>query len=537
MIVSPHPPDKTAKRITPHRKIWYYCLAAGLLLGILISLIILLPEVRQFIILAIEQKVLNRELQSPQIWIQKLFYFSLAAIPSIILIGFLFLTSPGRKLANKIELESKIANQVYFSKEKLVEIISSEKFFTVFCLLSGFLVFSMAFFRAANTGITHDEAFTYLYYVLPNIYDSFIRNPILNNHLLNSFCIRAVNFFSQSGYNELLIRFPNLIFYCIYLYFSFLIAKQYKNRFFIYILFISNYYLNEFFGLARGYGMACACINAACYFFEKWKISHINKRADNYHFLCFMLFCSTGALSNSITLYIILSFLLIINFKYRKDLLKLSYVPFYIIFFLSALYPILFSNRGGEDVYSTYSIISSIMSLPNMFSNSRYPSFMIAVLSFLSFIYLSIKTRAKNDYCLILAIFFIVCIVSQIIFNRGYPVMREMIPLYPVFVIIMANTLEYIPNWNIKKPLFLVCTIALCLQFYLKIDTKSTRDWNDNYSIRDMVYSYIASNDIIANREEFQSFIEENQESSGSFPVFIFYTVKAELFLKDRIEK
>jgi len=516
------------------RTIGYYCLAAALLFGLLISLILLLPQVRHFILSMIEQRILYRELSQPQKWMGKLFRYALASSGFMVLLGFFFLTPQGRKLANKTESEDNANNRIAFDIDTVKGIVSSDKFFTGFAVLAGFSAFSIAFFRAANTGITYDEAYTYLNYVLPDIFVSFFKSQLLNNHILNSLCIRAISALSQSKYNELLIRFPSLVFYCIYIIFSLLIAKQHKNWFLIFILFISNYYLNEFFGLARGYGMACTCITAACYFFERWKLNYTSRKPDASCFLCFLFFCSLGALSNSITLYGILGFLLIINFKYKKNLFRPAYFPFYMAFLLAALHTLGASN---EAVYSTHSIYSCIMSIPNMFSDSKYPALLTALTFFLSFIYLMIKTKANDDYCRILAVFTIVCIISQLVFRRGYPVAREMIPFYPVFVIIMANALAYLPNRKMAKPAFAICIAALCFQFFLKIDAKSTRDWNDNYSIRNTVYAYIASNDIFANREEFISFIKTSREQSEDNPVFTFYAEKAEQYLKNRAKE
>ena len=405
-------------------------------------------------------------------------------------------------------------------------------FFKGFAFFTSISIFMIAFFRAANTGITWDEALTYLNYVLPNIFDSLFKNQLLNNHILNSFFIRIINIFSQSGYNELFIRFPNLVFYCIYMFFSFLIAKQYKNKFFVFILFIFNYYINEFFGLARGYGMACASITGAFYFFEKWKIVRTNEKPTNFLFICFLFFCLLSVLSNSITLYIVISFLLIINFKYKKDLLQPSYFPFYIIFFLNALHTII-NSVGVGSVYSTHSIYSSIMSIPNMFSNIIYISWLILIIFLLSFFRVIIKTKTKNDYCLLMIFFIIICLFSHIIFRRGYPVTREMIPFYPLFVMIMASATEETPNCKTKNIFLMICTVALCFQFVIKINLKSTGDWSDNYSIREVVYNYIGTHGIQTNKEEFRSFIDIYWKQSGNNPVVIFYAEKAELFYKN----
>jgi len=520
-------------------------LAVILLLGLLFSLLALLPQIRQFVCTIVEQLVLHRKLLNPEKWKYKLFEYALVSSGIMLMLNFLFLTQLGRKLTqlgrkliNKTEPEGKTGN-ASFNISMFKDAFSSERFFAGFAVFTGIIVFTIAFFRAANTGITWDEALTYQLYVLPNIFDSFTKNQILNNHFLNSLCIRVVMFFSQSKYNELLIRFPNLLFYCIYIAFSYLIAGQYKNKFFVFILFISNYYLNEFFGLARGYGMACACMAGVCYYFEKWKSVYINKRNDHMPFLLFLFFCTVAALSNSITLYISFCFFILINFKYKKDIFTLPNMFVYIIFFLVVFHSVRSSNRGGEGVYSTHSIYYTVMSIPSMFTDSTYLTFLIALVSFLSFGWLIIKTKANDDYCWVLIIFIIVCVVSQVVFQRGYPVMREMVPFYPVFVIIIANALKYVSNYRITKPILAVCAVLLIFQFSLKINSGSTKDWNDNYSIRNVVYSYIVSHDVLNNKEEFLSFIRACQDirtsqgqSSGE-PVFTFYVEKVEYLLKN----
>jgi hypothetical protein len=504
-----------------------------LLFGLLGSLVLLLPQSRQFACNLIEQSVLHRELRNSDKWKNKLLEYALISSGLILTIGFCLLTKPGRKLVNKTEPEG--GNSWKVDIHILKTFLYSEIFFAAFVVFTGMAVFLIALFRAANTSITWDEALTYQYYVLPSIFDSFIKNQMLNNHLLNSFCIRMIMFLSQSRYNELLIRFPNLIFYCIYIIFAYKIAKRQKNKYFVFILFISNYYLNEFFGLARGYGMACACMTGVCYFFEKWKSVYISKENDNKSFLLFLFFCLLAALSNSITLYISLGFLILINFKYKKDILTLPNLFVYIVLFLIGLHSVNYSNRGGESVYSTHSLYSAVMSIPIMFSDSIYLTILIALVFFLSFCWVIIKTKVRDDYCLLLVIFIIVCIVSQLVFRRGYPVMREMLPFYPVFVLIVVDALKYFSNYKITKPILAICTLLLCFQFVLKINTKSTKDWNDNYSIRDNIYNYIGSHDVLNGNEEFMDFIKISQKQFNGNPVFIFYAEKTKYLLKNKI--
>jgi hypothetical protein len=505
-------------------------LATILLLGLLGSLVFLLPQPRRFACAFAEQLVLHRKLNNPDFWNHILLKYALISSGIMLALNFLILTQPGRNLINKTESEDGTKNKL-FDICTLKCIYSSEKFFATFSVFSGIAVFLIALFRAANTGITYDEAFTYLSYVLPDMFYSFTKNQLLNNHLLNSFFIRVIMFLSQSKYNELLIRFPNLIFYCIYIIFSYLLAKQYRNKFFAFTLFISNYYLNEFFGLARGYGMACACMTGACYFFEKWKSVYINKKNDSVPFLLFLFFCSLGALSNSITLYISLCFMILVNFKYKKYVFALPNFFCFFIFFLTTLHLVKFSS-DGYPVYSINSIYYTIISIPNMFTDEIYLALLIVLLFLLSFGWIMLETKTKDNYCWVSVIFIIVCIVSQLVFRRGYPATREMIPFYPIFVLIVVNALKYFSNYKIMKLIFAICTLLLCFQFILKINTKSTKDWNDNYSIRDDIYNYIGSHDVLNDNEEFMDFIKISREQFNGNPVFTFYAEKAEYLLK-----
>ncbi|MDR0598025.1 MAG: hypothetical protein LBG14_05915, partial [Treponema sp.] len=122
----------------------------------------------------------------------------------------------------------------------------------------------------------------------------------------------------------------SLVFYGIYIFFAYRTAKEKKHPCLVFILFIANYYLNEFSGLARGYGMAAACMAAALCVFDKWK----DEVANKHLFRCFMIWCSLGVLANGIALYTVFCILMVIMVKYRKNLIRLSNLPYFLVFFL-----------------------------------------------------------------------------------------------------------------------------------------------------------------------------------------------------------
>jgi hypothetical protein len=291
------------------------------------------------------------------------------------------------------------------------------------------------------------------------------------------------------------------------------------------VLFIANYYLNEFFGLARGYGMAAACILAAFYYFENWKKDKDNVRFFHY----FMMWCSFAALANGIALYTIFSVLSIITFKYRKNIVKLSNSLYLFIFLMVALFVILMS-RPGKSLASADNFSVSILSAV-FGSFVQSPSMMFACFAVFigALVYVMAKTKCKNDYGLIYSIFVCVCFISNAVFHRGYPNSREMIPFYPVMVLVVADALKCIKPGIITKSLFALISAAVCVQFILRINITSTRDFNDNYRIRNEILAYAVTNNIAgSDKAEFEKFIDNYRN-----PVAKFYALKLTLFLNE----
>jgi hypothetical protein len=145
------------------------------------------------------------------------------------------------------------------------------KFF-IFAIALGGFVWIVALARAAETALTWDEAYTYLRYSAPNIFISSLPSmQTVNNHILNTFLIRLASFLTNTEYSELIIRFPNIFFAIIYIVFSYKISKNIKYSYFAFSLLIANYYLNEYFSLARGYSMSASAMVAALYYFIRFR--------------------------------------------------------------------------------------------------------------------------------------------------------------------------------------------------------------------------------------------------------------------------
>lgn len=137
----------------------------------------------------------------------------------------------------------------------------------------GLLFFTYVFTRSILVGITFDEAWTIGAFVRGSFYNIFVCEPIIaNNHVLNSFLIKLIYSFGQE--TVFLARLPNLISMVVYLYFSYKICTTFFEPLLglsLYLLLISNPFLLDFFGLARGYGLALGFLMASIFFLLKFR--------------------------------------------------------------------------------------------------------------------------------------------------------------------------------------------------------------------------------------------------------------------------
>lgn len=102
-----------------------------------------------------------------------------------------------------------------------------KKKFDIFFIVLATLVFIIALVRSFTMDITIDEAITYIYYI-GNKWT--IYGITANNHLLNTILALFFNFITQSHYNVFVIRIPNLMFYLLYIFYTYKISALYKNR-------------------------------------------------------------------------------------------------------------------------------------------------------------------------------------------------------------------------------------------------------------------------------------------------------------------
>ncbi|HEY6159904.1 MAG TPA: glycosyltransferase family 39 protein, partial [Bacteroidia bacterium] len=135
-------------------------------------------------------------------------------------------------------------------------------------IVTGLFLFTYVLLRAYLLSFTWDEAYTYLYFVRDHAWLPYeFTTMAANDHLLNTWLMKccAILF----GNSEFSLRLPNVLFFLVYLYFSFRIAFCFSNpvhRLCAFLLLCLNPYQLDFFGAARGYGMSFALLSGALYF-------------------------------------------------------------------------------------------------------------------------------------------------------------------------------------------------------------------------------------------------------------------------------
>ena len=386
----------------------------------------------------------------------------------------------------------------------------------VFCIFA----FVITLIRSAVTAITYDEAYTYLFFVRENMLDPEFLSKlfskegcIANNHWLNSFLIFFVSRFIKTSYrefayNEFMIRLPILTLYAIYL---FSVCKNFRKKnisFTMLILLVGNYYLNEFYGLARGYGMANTFIFLLCMSYLDWKHSGFSEMK---YLIFAMIYGILAVLSNTIVLLLypaiglVCFYRLLTTGNFEKFLKKsgIVLVVFAAVCLLMFKYHLNISSEGkplytGETAGFFDCFVKGYL---EMFIPSQKPLFTIAVLftglTGLSLLIIN-KRIIELDFSVMMIIFVFTNLIMEMVFHKGYITNRILLAFYSFVILAICELFS--ETWKAKP----VCrfnhilrnagsaaSVVLCvlvvISFSSRIELRGTRDWSWDYKYRTYV--------------------------------------------------
>ncbi len=132
--------------------------------------------------------------------------------------------------------------------------------------------------RAWRLPITHDEGATILNHVPRLVFDTltFKKEANPNNHILNTLGIKTLLGIFPG--HQFVVRLPALIGCALYVWAGLAICRRLSDqvwvRLFGVIVLLGNPFLAEFFGLARGYGLAVGLMTMALY--QTWRFFENN---------------------------------------------------------------------------------------------------------------------------------------------------------------------------------------------------------------------------------------------------------------------
>lgn len=405
-------------------------------------------------------------------------------------------------------------------------------YFLIYAITISLFVFLIVLVRAATTAITWDEAFTYIAYSknfsINQLID--IHSNFANNHILNTLMINVANNLCKLPYNEFVIRLPNILMLIFYFIGSYLFSKDEKNRYLLFSGLILNYYVMEFFGLARGYGIATCLIIWMYYFFKK----AINNNYKDIYILLSCLFGVLACYANTVSILAIgtIGIVYLIEMIRRKELINfikrniLKIIP--IIIFM--IYIIIFHfivTGSDKPVFGEVEGNTIIGFLKHnfiwMFIQNETVNLTISIIGIVIIILTTILFRKKlkeRPLFISLIILLFCLIIPSLILQKPFLIERCLVPLWPIFivgVIEIYNLYTEEKSEKIVKTISTIFIVLLIFLFVMRINLKETRDWKDNYKVKDIVYNSLY---------EHRTLTKEEYEEIKKFYGITFYSQK-----------
>lgn len=307
-------------------------------------------------------------------------------------------------------------------------------------IIISILLFLYTFLNAVNADLTYDEAYTFMHYS-NKFSPDFLAIHMANNHPLNSFLVYLTSFLFP--YNELAIRFPNLLFLCIYLVCAIGISKKF-DRFKLLsfgVLCLYFFLLPNFFAQARGYGIATALVlYVLVRFFNE--VSSERQIISNFYILSLASSAFTGLLP---FVFILAIYYLVFHIRFnfiqflKRNFLDLIVIGIVQLYLLYNLLHVSQENKpiyGSESPFLTSTIgyyFNSFFSFPVHFNEFILLGIFIIFIGIVLF--WSINKKTLFRITTITTLTFLLYFISSTISERPFITGRLLLPLYPLIAV------------------------------------------------------------------------------------------------------
>lgn len=382
----------------------------------------------------------------------------------------------------------------------------------ILTVLSGLGLLLFIIYKASHTSFTHDESYTYTHYVHQSFMDIIsYKTPYLNNHILNTLCVKY--FEELFGSSEISLRLGSIIAFVIYSVFSILLLNTYCPKLVLpfYVILSFNPYLLDFFSLARGYGLSIAFMLMSMYYISKYFTAE--KKID---LILFNVGAGLSVLSNfsmlnyyisALIAYNVISFLLS---KYNVQEVKKS-TQFFILNKINIISFILLGmilyeplrkisktkllDFGGKDGILADTGPSVVYDLfYKMHITDDYMLFFklfMVIVPLVTLILLGIKFIKKDLHFFKthitllftnLVLWLVICFINiqHFVLDNDYNMHRFALFFYVLFMVNFIFLVLYLYTQGLKIIMVMlsyVCASLLCVNLYYNHSLSYYRDW------------------------------------------------------------
>ena len=408
--------------------------------------------------------------------------------------------------------------------------------FRIYAAAVGAGVWAVTAFRAATTGITYDEAYTYLHY--GRNLTGFLQVDVANNHPLNSLLAYLSGALAGVRYDELAIRAPNLIAFGIYLFLAYRLSKWKGYTFVGFSLLALNPFLDEFFGLGRGYGLATGAVLAALLVFAT------SLNPDRRIILPLLLLCLASTAIYG-CLIVLMSFAIHAAFVeigvrnipafVRRNILGVAEV---LVIAAALGYALTVVTGPGRPLPDSVSLDQNafdalVTGYAGMFTPSALAGSFLGIVILLILAGGAIAARrdiARVPFTSMTILGIVIAAAGSAILGRPLPTGRLLLPLYPLLILALCESVTRLaelatPDRRRMAAAVggsLLCT-ALLVNYGARVQLSRTTEWQADYPLRDLIYQ--TASDLQA-RPEIDAAVQAGN------PVVEFYVLQ----IRDRID-
>lgn len=366
--------------------------------------------------------------------------------------------------------------------------------------------------KAAISSFTHDESYSYLRYVGQSFFQIISYDtPFTNNHILNSLLMKYSEMLF--GSSEIALRTPNIASLVIYLLYIYLLLRE---RSFVvilplFILMSFSPYLLDFFGLARGYGISIGFMIFSLYYLFRFFETDKQKDLVLFNFGALLAALANFALLDFwLAAIVAFNFVLFLNTRilnkhlsFKEFLFKyntinvvflllgsvLLYEPLRKIMQLSII------DFGGKSgfVHNTIGtlIIKIFYNIP--VGSGTWLGMKIFVLLIVGFVFIVIAKNVLNKDVsfmqqfkplilinMILILIAIITLIQHLLFQTDFLMGRFALFLFPLFILNIGYSLEYLLFKGYKffsYSVFSILIVLTLVNFSININFKTYLDW------------------------------------------------------------